>query len=108
MTSSRIATFCKNGDCPASDELLEFQNGVLARKRAGDVRSHLASCEFCSAEVDLYSHYPQADGGEERIEICGIPAPLFQLAEALLKKKQADPSSLDSLLRENGLVFDKA
>ena len=107
MTSSKTATFCKSEDCPSSNELLDFQKGNLAARRDSEISSHLASCEFCSAEVDLYSHFPQEESKEEAVEIAGIPAPLFQLAEALLKKKHSDPSSLDSLLRENGLVLDK-
>lgn len=108
MISTKTTTFRKSEDCPTSNELLEFQEGVLTTGHAHDVGRHLARCEFCAAEIDLYTHYPQAEGGEESVESARIPAPLFQLAEALLKKKQSDPSSLDSLLRENGLVFDKA
>jgi hypothetical protein len=107
MTSRKIATFRKSEDCPTSNELLEFQSGSLGG-RGGEVNRHLASCEFCSAEVDFYSHFPQEEIKDEAIEIARIPAPLFQLAEALLKKKHSDPSSLDSLLRESGLVLDKA
>jgi hypothetical protein len=105
MVSSKTTTFRKSEDCPSSNELLEFQHGDLAARRGGEINGHLASCEFCSAEFELYSHYPQ-DDGDERVELAGIPAPLFQLAEALLKKKHSDPRSLDSLLRENGLVLD--
>ena len=108
MISTKTTTFRKSEDCPTSNELLEFQGGILNTSHAQDVGRHLARCEFCAAEIDLYSHYPQDADAEERIESARIPAPLFQLAEALLKKKQSDPSSLDSLLRENGLVFDKA
>lgn len=97
--------FYKNEDCPNSNELLEFQNGDLARTRSGEINKHLASCEFCSAEVEFYSHYPQAEGP---IETTQIPGPLFELAEALLKNRCTDSSSLDSLLRETGnLVLDK-
>lgn len=109
MVSSKTTGFCKNEDCPTSNELLEFQNGSVAGNRNGAVQKHLARCEFCSAEVEFYSHYPQEDGVTESAELARIPAPLFQLAEALLKKKHSDPSSLDSLLREKGgLVLDKA
>lgn len=59
---------------------------------------HVAACEFCAAEVEFYSHYPQADGPVEPSE---IPAPLYELAEALLKIRQSDDQSLNSLLREN-------
>src|SRR5262245_50391762 len=99
--------FCKDNDCPASQELLEYQNGEISRSRLAEVAVHLASCEFCSAEVDFYSTFPQAID-DESTEPAKIPAPLYELAEALLKNRQGDPSSLNSLLRDNGLVVDKA
>jgi hypothetical protein len=106
MVSSMTINFCKNEDCPSSIELLEFQNGDLSRHRSLEVRRHLANCEFCEAEVEFYSNYPQGqdDGREEPAQ---IPAPLYELAEALLKNRHGDPSSLNSLLKENGLVTDK-
>ena len=97
-----MSGFCKNEDCPSSHDLLEFQNGDLNRARGAEVRSHLKACEFCSAEVEFYFHYPQEEGTTEQTERAEIPAPLFQLAEALLKNRHADSSSLDSLLREKG------
>ena len=108
MFSTKMSGFCKNEDCPSSQELLEFQNGDITRARGAEVRSHLKACEFCSAEVEFYSHYPQEEGAAETTERAEIPAPLFELAEALLKNRHADSSSLDSLLREKGgLVVDK-
>src|SRR5437868_14914116 len=53
--SSQMTSFCKSEDCPSSNELLEFQNSDLPRTRAGEIRRHLTSCEFCSAEVEFYS-----------------------------------------------------
>ena len=107
MFSTKTTGFCKNEDCPASHELLAYENGDLARSRSGEVRLHLASCEFCSAEVEFYSHYPQAE--VEIPEPSEIPAPLYELAEALLKHRHTDASSLNSLLKEKeGLVLDKA
>ena len=104
-----MSGFCKNEDCPSSQELLEFQNGDITRTRGAEVRIHLKACEFCSAEVEFYSHYPQEEGLNETIAHAQIPAPLFELAEALLKNRHADSSSLDSLLREKGgMVMDKA
>ena len=48
----------------------------------------------------MYSRYPQTH--EDAIsEITQIPAPLFELAEALLKNRHTDSSSLESLLRGN-------
>ena len=100
-------TFCKNEGCPSSTELLEYQNGDLARSRAREIGKHLAACDFCDAEVEFYSNYPQAaDDGPA--EIGAIPAPLYELAEALLKNRHTDGTSLNSLLKEKkGLVTDK-
>ena len=107
MTSSKMTNFCKNEDCPSSNELLEFQNGDLPRTRGSEIGRHLATCEFCEAEVEFYSNYPQGQD-EAREEAAEIPAPLFELAEALLKNRHGDPTSFNSLLKEkNGLVTDK-
>lgn len=97
MLSTITSGFCKNESCPSSHDLLEFQNGDLPRSRSVDIRRHMASCEFCAAEVEFYSHYPQEDDVQETSV---IPAPLFQLAEALLKYRHNDSSSLDALLKE--------
>lgn len=107
MFSSKMPGFCKSEECPSSHELLEFQNGDLPRPRGGEISRHLKSCEFCSAEVEFYSHYPQEEALSELTESTEIPAPLFELAEALLKNRYADSSSLNVLLRENDeLVAD--
>lgn len=104
MFSTRMANFCKNEDCPSSQDLLDFQNGDLILGRGPDIRSHLASCEFCSAEVDFYSHYPQIRYEESPLP-AQIPAPLYELAEALLKNRHTDSSSLNILLGENEEFF---
>ncbi|MEQ1606753.1 MAG: hypothetical protein ABL999_17965 [Pyrinomonadaceae bacterium] len=101
MHNAKKTGFCKNEDCPTSNELLEFQNGDLARIRSSEINKHLASCEFCSAEVAFYSHYPQAEGSEEATT---IPAPLYELAEALLKNRHSDSNSLNALLKESAEV----
>ena len=95
-----MVNFCKNEDCPSSQELLDFQNGDLERERSVDIRIHMASCEFCTAEVEFYSLYPQAQD-ETFAKADKIPAPLFELAEAILKNRQNNPRSLNMLLREN-------
>ncbi len=96
-----MINFCKNEDCPSSNELLEFQNADLSRTRAAEIGRHLEACEFCEAEVEFYSSYPQAQD-DTREEPEAIPAPLFELAEALLKNRHGDPSSLNALLKEKG------
>lgn len=89
-----MTSFCKNEDCPSSNDLLEFQTGDLPRTREGEISKHLASCEFCAAEVEFYSHYPQEEGTSVAAD---IPAPLYELAEALLRNKQNDHTSLNRL-----------
>jgi hypothetical protein len=104
--NSTKSGFCKNEACPSSNELLAYQNGDLAKTRVKEIGRHLSSCEFCDAEVEFYSNYPQAT--EETAEIGAIPAPLFELAEALLRHKQKDASSLNALLKDQqSLVTDK-
>ncbi|CAN5327979.1 hypothetical protein BH10ACI2_BH10ACI2_10440 [soil metagenome] len=100
MISSKMSGFCKNEDCPSSNELLDFQNGDLPRSRGSEIIKHLSACEFCEAEVEFYSHYPQEESMGETVEKAEIPAPLFELAEALLKNRHADSRSLNALLRE--------
>lgn len=109
MFTTKMNDFCKNEDCPASQELLEFANGDLTVERGSEINFHLHSCEFCSAEVEFYICYPQADVPAEPVEPAEIPAPLFELAEALLKHRHDGNASLDSLLEEKGtFVLDNA
>ena len=99
MYPSRITNFCKNEDCPTSQELVDFQNGDMERERGVDIRIHINVCEFCAAEVEFYSRYPLSS--EEPIdEPATIPAPLFELAEALLRNRNADVSSLNMMFGE--------
>ena len=99
MFTAKTANFCKNEDCPSSEELLDFQNGDLMRERAVDIRIHMQSCEFCTAEVEFYSLYPQSTE-EAAPEPAAMPAPLFELAEALLKSR-SNPNALNVFLEEN-------
>jgi len=100
MISTKITSFCKSEDCPSSNDLLDFQKCSSQQKSIDEIRGHLESCEFCSAEVAFYSHYPQEEGASEQIELAGIPAPLFELAEALLKNRHTNTSSLDALIKK--------
>lgn len=92
-----MANFCKNEDCPPSEELLAFQTGDLPVSESAPVRKHLKVCEFCAAEVEFYEHYPPQ--AVEKAEDTAIPSPLFQLAEALLNKKKGS-SSMERLAKE--------
>jgi hypothetical protein len=88
MFTSKNVNFCKGEDCPSSQDLLDYQNGDLDRERSVDTRIHLRTCEFCTAEVEFYSQYPNLN--EEPVtEPEAMPEPLYELAEALLKFPKA-------------------
>ncbi len=90
-------TFNKSVNCPSSEKLLAHQTGDSVAAERDKITVHLRFCEFCAAEVELYSHYPQSD---EQIEKTEIPMPLFELAEALLSNKHRDNSLLKRLFSE--------
>jgi hypothetical protein len=97
--------FCKHEACPSSAELLEYENDHLSQARESEITRHLGRCEFCEAEVEFYSNYPQAEDSVSEVTV--IPAPLFELAEALLGNRQRDASSLNALIKEReNLVAD--
>lgn len=77
--------FSKNCGCPPSAELLAFQSGEFFTENCTAILSHLAECEFCSAEVSFYRLYPPIDVA---FEPAPMPEPLFELAEALLVKNR--------------------
>jgi hypothetical protein len=85
-----MAKFCKNEDCPTSEDLLAFQTGDMPVREGSAIRKHLATCEFCEAEVEFYESYPPTTENEEPTRIEAMPTPLFELAEALLMKKRDD------------------
>lgn len=106
MFSLNMINFRKNENCPSSYTLLAYQNGDNSNKGSDSILKHLENCEFCSAEVEFYAHYPQA---EEQIDAAEIPVPLFELAEALLGNKHKDLSMLDRMLGENeGMALKNA
>jgi len=98
--------FCKREVCPSSADLLAFLDEDFSQPRREAINDHLAVCEFCCAEVDLYIHYPQNEDLNEAIAQTTIPAPLFELAEALLKKRHTQPLSLDALLNKIDVVSE--
>jgi len=97
MFSIKMNTFNKSVNCPSSEKLLAHQSGDAIAAERDKITVHLRFCEFCAAEVELYSHYPQSD---EQIENAEIPPPLFELAEALLSNKHRDNSLLKRLFND--------
>jgi hypothetical protein len=80
---SRLTTlFFKSAVCPSSQLLLAYQESRLNRDQMNRVKSHLAYCDFCNAELQLLSRHRI---GEEEFRIAEIPVQLRWLAERLLK-----------------------
>lgn len=94
-----MADFCKSEECPTSDDLLAFQLGDIDPADGGNIRRHIAQCDFCAAEVEFYENYPPPTELEGPAAAEPIPQPLFELAEALLIKKR-DDAFFDRLMDE--------
>ncbi|MBV9215247.1 MAG: hypothetical protein JO053_03640 [Acidobacteria bacterium] len=105
MFSSTTNDFSKNESCPSSYELMEYQNGTFSAAEERRILRHLSACEFCSAETEFYSCFGEDEMDAEVSEPSMIPAPLFELAEALLKKRHTDSDSLNSLLQQKGKML---
>lgn len=94
-----MTKFCKNENCPTSEDLLAFQTGDMPVSEGTAIRRHLRSCEFCAAEVEFYENYPPTLEQDDCARVEAMPRPLYELAEALLTKK-ADDDFFDRLLEE--------
>lgn len=102
MFLNKMIEFCKSVNCPSSQALLTFQSGSLPEKSSEKIRRHTEICEFCTAEVEFYSHYPQS---EEIVKPEKMPVHLYELAEALLTNQHKDNYLLNQLLNENDAMI---
>jgi hypothetical protein len=103
MFSFKMANFRKNSECPSSQELLRFQKSESSRG-CRKIKKHITECEFCAAELGFYARFPQSEETSFIQPPSEIPAPLYELAEAILSKKYLDYSMLNKLLGENESV----
>ena len=101
-----MARFCKNEDCPTSEDLLAFQFGDMPLSEGPGIRRHLAVCEFCSAEVEFYENYPPTDESNVT-EADAMPRPLQELAEALLAKRSDDDFFHRLLEEDEDITFTR-
>ncbi len=84
MTSLTVPTFYKQATCPASETLLSYYAyGLMAEERRR-VTAHLAACDFCNAELQLFTEHPPCEASEKMPEEALMPLSLRCLAEALL------------------------
>ena len=95
-----MATFRKREDCPTSQQLLAYQLGDIEGAEGRVIGKHLAECEFCSAEVEFYERYPQAnEEPDDEPDDVSMPEPLYELAEALLNKNSGS-HSIEKMISE--------
>jgi hypothetical protein len=84
MGSSPRSEFRKTWHCPTSQDLASFHLLKDAHPQDSHLASHLATCDFCAAELQLLSKFPLADYSGE----CPpMPASLQALAQALFGAK---------------------
>jgi hypothetical protein len=82
MPSSLATVFRKRTSCPSSQTLVAFRRSHLSYEGAARIETHLATCDFCNAELQLLTfHYSDP----EEYAFAEMPAPLRSLAESLLR-----------------------
>ena len=77
--------FCKRLACPSSRTLLAYRQSRLSYGESSHVSTHLETCDFCNAELQLLGRYRE---GREEYLLPDMPAELRVLAERLLGQSQ--------------------
>ena len=86
MPSSLTGLFCKTALCPTSQALLAYHRLDLATKDHVSIETHLTSCDFCGAELQLLNCH-RSDA--EEYSFVEMPSQLRRLAEDFLKNSAA-------------------
>ena len=84
MAALKVNNFQKEVACPSSNLLLSFLAAALSTDVATLVKTHLAGCEFCSAELMLLTHHRQL--GKPPKKTPDLPINLRILAESLMSQ----------------------
>ena len=114
LDEARLASALYRRTCPSSQELGEYHLGVLARRRAVQIKRHLAECPHCAREVAQLQNFladlapePKPDllaGTVERIRVrvarwvagaagaLSAPQPAFAPALAGVRGEDAGPA----------------
>lgn len=96
MTSSTVTTFYKQATCPASETLLSYYSYGLLTEERRRVTAHLAACDFCNAELQLFTEHPPCEESEttqEEETAAAMPLSLRCLAEVLLVGNTLDAAT---------------
>jgi len=86
MPSSLTGLFCKTARCPTSQALLAYHRRDLPTKDRVSIETHLTSCDFCGAELQLLK---RCSCEAEEYSFVEMPSQLRRLAEDLLKNSTA-------------------
>jgi hypothetical protein len=81
MKTRNTTSFCKQATCPSSATLLTYRELGLEFEIDTQVAQHLATCDFCCAELQLLAECPLAE--EDFTNPTSIPLPLRRLAEEI-------------------------
>jgi hypothetical protein len=107
MRSCSTSTFCKLRACPSSGALLRYHEAKLAREAGRLVREHLASCDFCGAELQLLSKFPPK--GKPVVQPARIPWNIYRLAKDLLTLSTDDITrTVEALYEARNLTLTDA
>jgi len=95
-----VSIFRKRASCPSSQELLGYHLSSVTNEQRSRVQTHLLSCDFCNAELQLLT---QHRGDVEEDTLVEMPAQLRRLAEQLLRRGAAAFSELSELVNTREL-----
>ncbi len=83
MASFEGSGFEKQRSCPSPGMMLSYHRSNLPPSQTRQVADHIATCDFCAAELQLLKNHFVA---EELWEPAALPPHLSALAAALLRK----------------------
>ena len=101
MGSIPGSQFKKERHCPSSQDLASYHQRHLASSQDSHITAHLPTCDFCAAELQLFSKFPSVG---QPSECPPMPAALRALAEALLVNDGVRNRGLRRLSRANQTV----
>jgi hypothetical protein len=107
MRSCSTVTFCKLRACPSSGALLRYHEATLSREAGRLVREHVASCDFCGAELQLLSKFPPE--GAPVFQPARMPWDIYRLAKDLLTLSTGDITrTVEALYEARNLTLTDA
>ncbi len=104
MASSTTTTFYKQATCPASETLLSYYAYGLPAEDRRRVTAHLSACDFCNAELQMFTEHPPCEESEMTLEETTMPLSLRCLAEVLLVGNTLDAATTFF----TNTIYDKA